>query len=283
MAAEQVIVVSDQDPVAARVVAQWGVPPATGLHVDGAPLRRLSAPTYLLRRSGLPIHDERLDLRLPTELREQRVTLIFPSIHRSEQNIPCLTVHPLGNPGPEAELGGRPRILNPTDPRRMVATLRALHEAAPGLGLDATYEATHHGPSLALPSYFVEIGFGAAALPPEGAVRLLASILPGIEPSDGDRVALAIGGGHYAPHFTDLALRRRWAFGHILPRHALGTLDATTARSAWENTHQAEGILYARAEDAGLPGLGGLGPRLRDPDASRRERPSVGAQPAAGT
>ncbi|MGA8543422.1 MAG: D-aminoacyl-tRNA deacylase [Thermoplasmata archaeon] len=286
MSAAYLIIVSEADPVAVRVAAHWGTPESTGAHVDGAPVRRLSTGAMMLRRPGRHIFDEQLDARLPAELREARVSLVFPSIHRSEQNVECLTVHPLGNPGPTAEVGGRPRSLVPTDPLRMTAALRAMAEKGAPLGIRATFEATHHGPELSQPAFFIEVGFGTAPGPSEDAVRILAEVLPDLAPEPGDRVALGVGGGHYAPHFTDLALRRRWAFGHLLSRHALGVLDASTAKAAWDTSTGAEGILYARAEDARLPALGGLGPRLRDGESPLRTAsvPSIGAsRSASGT
>jgi D-aminoacyl-tRNA deacylase len=267
------IVISEPDPVASRVVQEWGTPPATGDRVDGTPLRRLNDTTLELRRAGRHIHDERLDLRLPREVRDLRPTLVFPSIHRSEQNVVCLTVHPLGNLGGRSELGGRPRTVSPTDPRSMASVLRNLSERGASAGFTATYEATHHGPELGLPACFVEIGYGTANEPPAAAVRVLAATLREIAPDPADRIAFGVGGGHYAPHFTDLALRRRWALGHIVSRHALEDLDTTTAAAAYRSTPGAEGILFARAQDASHPSLVGLGRRLRDSDAPSRGGP----------
>jgi D-aminoacyl-tRNA deacylase len=277
------VVVSEPDPVAHAVGELWGTPPSTGDHVDGSPIRVLSEEAYLLRRPSLHIHDERLDVRLPAHVRASGSTLVFPSIHRSERNVPCLTVHPLGNPGATAEVGGRPRTLDPTDPRRMAAALRALSEQGTASGLEATYEATHHGPELDLPAMFVEIGYGTDPSPPSAAVRVLANVIPRLVPDPSDRVALALGGGHYAPHFTDLARKRHWAFGHILSRHALATLDAEVARSAYERSGGAEGWIAARAEDAGHSALRGLGSRLRDAEAASREGPREELRGASGT
>ena len=283
--AEYLVVVSEPDPVAHRVADRWGTPPAVGLHVDGSALRRLGPEALLLRRPLRHVDDERLDDRLPGELRTANVTLVFPSIHRSEQNVPCLTVHPLGNLGTTAEVGGRPRTVNPTDPRRMAAALRRLAAEARPLGLPATFEATHHGPELALPSFFVEIGFGADSAPPDGAVDLLARVLVDLVPDPRDRVGVAVGGGHYAPHFTELTLRRRWAFGHIISRHALADLDRPTARSAFDRTPEAQGLVLARAEDEHHPSLRGLGVRMRDSDAPLRDASEAATvvRPASGT
>jgi D-tyrosyl-tRNA(Tyr) deacylase len=282
---ECLVVISEVDPVAVRVAERWGTLEATEWKVEGGVVRRLSPGVTVLRRDRPHIHDERLDERLPASLRNDRPTIVFPSIHRSEQNVPCLTVHPLGNPGSTSEVGGRPDTWVPADPRRMTAALRALAAEAPAIGLRASFEATHHGPELSLPAFFVEIGFGTAGTPPADAVRLLARVISGLEPDASDRVALGIGGGHYAPHFTDLALRRRWAFGHLISRHALAGLSAGSARSAYAASGGPEGILYARAEDAARADLAALGPRLRDQDAPRRVSvpPTDGARPASGT
>ena len=266
------IVLSSEDPVAEAVAATWGTLPAAEGHVDGTPLRRLNESMLVLRRPGLHIHDEGLDVRLPPGLRELRPTIVFPSIHRSRENIRSLTVHPLGNPGPRADMGGRPGVLVATDPPAMVAVLRRLEELSQPLGIPATYEATHHGPALELPAFFVEIGSGEHTAPAPEAVRLLAGVIPEFAASTGDRVALGVGGGHYVPHFTELAIRRRWAFGHLLSRHALETLERTTATEAYRLTPDAEGIVFSRAQDARHPALEGIAPRLRDQDAPPRGR-----------
>ena len=273
------VVVSEPDPVAPLVAERWGTLPSTGEFVDGAAVRRLTPDAVVIRRPGRHIEDEGVDARLPPELRAHHPTLVFPSVHRSEQNVHCLTVHPLGNLGPETELGGRARTVVPTDPARMASTVRRLAEEGKALGLPATYEATHHGPALDLPAFFVEVGYGTDAGPSNGAVGALARCIREMEASSGDRVAMAVGGGHYAPHFTDLVLRRRWAVGQIVSRHALGLIERATAEAAYRATPGAEGILYARAADADHPALAGLGPRLRDNEAPVRAGAENGVTP----
>jgi D-tyrosyl-tRNA(Tyr) deacylase len=270
VSASLVVLVYEEDPVADAVAREWGTLPATGAHVDGAAVRRLNESILVLRRSGVHIHDDGVDRRLPPDVLVQRPTLVFPSIHRSEQNVASLTVHPIGNLGPSADLGGRARTIAPADPRRMVTALRLLHESAVPLGLPATYEATHHGPVVEAPALFIEIGSGADRAPAVDAIRVLANVIPQISESTGDRVALAVGGGHYVPHFTDLALRRSWAFGHLISRHALEQLDRDTAARAYALSPGADGILFSRAQDAQHPALAGIGPRLKDRDAPER-------------
>lgn len=278
------VVVSEADLVAPRVRAEWGTLPATGEHLEGAAVRELGTDLFVVNRPAPHIHDERLDLRLPSRLRARRPTLVFPSIHRSQENVECLTTHALGNLATAAEVGGRARTVCPTNPRAMTGVLRRLAELGEPEGLKATLEATHHGPELALPAFFVEVGFGTLAEPPTAAVRVLASVIREIPSDPEDRVAFAVGGGHYAPHFTELALKRRWAFGHIVSRHSLQHLDQETAKAAYAATAEAEGILFARAQDAEHPALAGLAPRLRDGAAGLRstERDRNDATRAAG-
>ena len=286
MSPSVLFVLSDLDPVARAVGELWGTPASTGWHVDGASVRELGSGRYLLRRAGRHVEDERLDGRLPEALRAQRPTLAFPSIHRSEQGILSLTVHPLGNVGPRAEVGGRGGALVPTDPRRMTATLRLLAEGATALGLPASFEATHHGPYVELPAFFAEIGIGPAAAPTPESARLLAHALLEAADDPSDRVVLGVGGGHYAPHFTELALDRRFAFGHLISRHAQVHADSGTAQDAWRLTPGATGILFARAEDARHPVWASVGPRARDRDAPRRSvpgPPTDASSPSAGT
>ena len=283
-----VVVLSAVDPVANGIADEWGTLPAAEGHVDGTVLRRLSETVWAVRRPGPHIHDEGVDLRLPPELRDARPTLVFPSIHRSGRNVVSLTVHPLGNPGPETQLGGRPRTFVPTDPLRMATALRLLDERCQPLGLPATYEATHHGPAVDLPAFFIEVGSGEQADPFPEAVRVLAQVIPEVDARSADRVALGVGGGHYVPHFTELALERRWAFGHLISRHSLEEVDRASVMQAYAQTAGAEGVVYSRVRDADHPALAGIGPRLRDQDASPRERgarelPTGDARSASGT
>ncbi|MCI4324457.1 MAG: D-aminoacyl-tRNA deacylase [Thermoplasmata archaeon] len=267
-----VIVLSDLDPVASAVALRLGTGPSTGVLVDGAPVRDVAPGVVALRRPGRHIFDERLDAKLPDAWRAAMVPLVFPSVHRSERGDEALTVHPLGNPGPTAEVGGRPGVLTPAAPRWMADGLRRLEEGAAKVGLPTTYEATHHGPELAVPAFFIEVG-GSESLPPrESATSLIADVVSSLEEDPHDRVVLGVGGGHYAPHFTDLTKRRSLAFGHILARHVLDDLEPAVARAAWESTGpSASGVVYARAADAERSIAAQWGKRFREGDAPRRE------------
>jgi D-tyrosyl-tRNA(Tyr) deacylase len=268
--ADYLIVLSAPDPVAQGVSARLGTGTPTGEHLDGASVRWVAPRVAAVQRSELHIFDAELDAKLPSSWRAAGVKVVFPSVHRSEQGHDALTVHPLGNLGGSAEVGGQPRTLVPSDPRRMTDALRRLAEGASAVGRPATYEATHHGPLLTVPAFFLEVGGGDPDHPPEIALDLLARVVREIVPDPTDHVVLGVGGGHYAPHFTDLALRRSLAFGHLLPRHALDELTTETAADARARTPDSEGVVYARAADAERPQSAGWGPRFRESNAARR-------------
>ena len=282
------VILAEPDPIAQRVAERWGTPPSTGEIVDGVPIRSLSNSVGLLRRSTPHIHDDHVERRLPARFAGGASTLVFASVHRSESEIPCFTVHPLGNLGPTAEVGGEPFRLVPAAPRLMTDALRRLAEAGTAIGWSATFEATHHGPSLAVPAFFAEIGAGKGATAPDAAVRVLADVLADLDEDGRDRVVVGLGGGHYVPHFTEVALARRWAFGHLLSRHALADATEESLGAAIEATPGAEGVMFARAADAEDPRLARLGRRLREGESPRRRpagpedraRPGIGPGPS---
>lgn len=218
------IVISRADP--ASVTIRDALLDMVGWREEGAfhglPVRRHDAFTM--------VETERLHLEcdaLDGELRKAGLApdvLLFASKHRAESGKPALTVHPIGNWG-DAQVGGKPRALVPTDPVVMGRVLRRLHAEAAGLRHEVTFEATHHGPWLAeAPAMFVEIGTDEAAWRnPDLGKRVARSLLAAATPTPGDDapVVLALGGSHYAPKITDLVKRSRANVGHVLPGYAL--------------------------------------------------------------
>jgi D-tyrosyl-tRNA(Tyr) deacylase len=277
-------VLAEPDPVARGVGERWGHLPTASMSVGGDRVRELGPARWVLRRAARHFEDEALSADLRSSLGDTAVTVVFPSIHRSESGPTCFTVHPLGNPTPRAEVGGQPERLTPTDPVQMTAALRAAHELASRFGKPATFESTHHGPLLDRPAFFIEIGGGPSPERPDRAeVEALADTLRTFQPEGGNRTAMGIGGGHYAPHFTELALSRRWNFGHLFARHVLPGLSRSTAEEAVRQTPGCEGAIFARAADAGQAPWGDWIRRLRDADAPRRSGSTPGPSTSAGT
>jgi len=107
----------------------------------------------------------------------------------------------------------------------MQAVLRALARHCPE-GYQVSYEVTHHGPTaLVHPSFFVEIGSTEKEWGDPVAGQAVAEAVLNAEPVNAIPL-IGIGGTHYAPRETAIALTTRGAFGHIASsRRQVGTLD----------------------------------------------------------
>ena len=167
----------------------------------------------------LHLFHDHVDREVGTVLGEKPDLVVFLSKHRSESETPSLTVHPIGNVGPAA-FGGRPGTLVPTAPRAMTETLHAVRREAEGLPYAVTFEATHHGPLLETPAFFIEAGSTEKEWREVRAAEALMRALLTVEPR-ASPIAVGVGGGHYVPRLTDVALSRDVAFGHLLAGHAL--------------------------------------------------------------
>src|SRR5467141_3255795 len=185
----------------------------------------------LLSIPELHLNRDHLDRDLESSYDERVDLVVYLSKHRSESGRPSLTVHPIGNPG-AAEFGGQPETLVPSAARWMTAALRGLHKRADRNAYEVTFEATHHGPYLAAPTFFIEQGSTAAQWNDRAASGVIAESLLDLELFDAP-IAIGLGGGHYVPRHTDLALRRRIAFGHMLATYALeGGTDGLLEQAA---------------------------------------------------
>ena len=154
------------------------------------------------------IFQDRIDRELAADL------IIFLSRHASSRPEPVLTVHVTGNIG-AAELGGVAGSLAVASPGWMHAVLCGLSRHAPP-GYRVSYEVTHHGPTeLDTPSFFVEIGSTEDEWRDVRAGRAVAHSLLEAGP-DATLNLVGIGGTHYARRETEISLRSRAAFGHIV-------------------------------------------------------------------
>jgi D-aminoacyl-tRNA deacylase len=178
-------------------------------------------PYALVEIPDLHIYHEGLDAELRQAGLEPEA-IVYASKHRAASGQRTLTVHPVGNFG-EARYGGQPNKFSPASPRHQSHALRTLARLAKEAGLPhgVSFEATHHGPLLAAPAFFVELGSGEPDWGDAKAARVLAQTILQVHEAPRGVHVLAIGGGHYAPKHTDLARRRLAHIGHIVPDHAL--------------------------------------------------------------
>lgn len=149
--------------------------------------------------------------------------VMFASRHRAESRIPTLTVHPIGNYS-ASDFGGRPRTLCLTSPQLMTSALRNLARNAKGLGFNISFETTHHGPIVNRPAFYIEIGSYEELWEREDAAEAIAHSIITVR-DDGYPVIVGVGGGHYAPRFTEVALSRKVAIGHMAANYALEAID----------------------------------------------------------
>lgn len=172
------------------------------------------------------LYHDNVDTELEKEGYEIDV-VIFASKHSSKSHMKSLTVHPIGNFG-RAMYGGRDNELVPSAPVLMKHALKLLREKAEEMEYAVSYEATHHGPYLTKPAFFIETGSTEEEWNDRRACRTIAETiieLSSIKIEEEQEIAIGIGGGHYAPRFTDIAIKRDTSFGHIAAKYAIESLS----------------------------------------------------------
>jgi D-aminoacyl-tRNA deacylase len=199
------------------------------------------------------IRHENIDIEVHEQLHIDPKIAIFLSRHRSKMGEPTLTVHPIGNFA-DAEFGGQPKTLVPCAPRMMTHLLRLIKKNLQPTDLEykVCYEVTHHGPFLKVPSLFVEVGSTEiqwqqkepASIIATSLLELLTTYQYEEEFPKDIPVLLGIGGGHYAPRFTDVAFQKNAAFGHMIPSYHIdsGVIDWTMIEQAIQATPNMHGV-----------------------------------------
>lgn len=150
--------------------------------------------------------------------------VVFPSVHSAESGIPALTVHPVGNYH-EAKYGGRSRALAKACPSLMSDSLRAIRKNCNIPEYNICFEATHHGPYLDTPAFFIEIGSDESCWGRADAADIQSKVLDEVRECNDYPTVIGIGGGHYTPRFTELALSCKVNFGHMIPNYQLEGFD----------------------------------------------------------
>jgi len=164
--------------------------------------------------------------------------LVFVSKHRAVSGIPTLSVHTPGNLA-EAELGGMPRKVSISPAGAMKDALLEMAKLRQEMGLnyEVSYECTHHGPSLDVPTMFVELGSSPEQWKDMRAAEAVAhAAMAAVSKRSSYHTALGIGGPHYNAKFTRIALSTQTAFGHIIPKYAVHQVDAEIIKQCVERT-----------------------------------------------
>lgn len=151
-------------------------------------------------------------------------SVVVMSKHSAKSGRPALTVHPIGNYH-HADFGGRSETLVEVSPYEMTDALRAIASRSEDPAVQVCFEVTHHGPYLEKPTFYIEIGSDESHWGDLPSAEILAHVISETEPTDGCRPLVGIGGGHYAPRFTEAVLQSRVAFGHMIPNYQLENSD----------------------------------------------------------
>ncbi|MGB1590072.1 MAG: D-aminoacyl-tRNA deacylase [Candidatus Thalassarchaeaceae archaeon] len=214
----------------------WGTPE---ILPHGLLVRHSTQPVHLLLIEKLHIYANRIDIIHEKETAETVDEVLVLSRHAAKSGLPSLTVHAIGVPGeiPHGEegfAGGIKGIAVPPSPR-FSAIYSALREESSRSELadefEVSLETTHHGPVLTKPTLYLEIGSTESEWIRKDAAMLWAAVISRVlglsdaSPEgewfgEGD-VMIGLGGGHYAPRHSDIAIRSGLPFGHLLANYAL--------------------------------------------------------------
>lgn len=170
--------------------------------------------------------------------------VIFLSKHSSRADIKSLTVHPTGNFS-DAMLGGEPEHLSMSDPAKMSSALRAMSDSYNGTEFSVTFEATHHGPLLEVPNFFIEIGTTEKQWEDREALETVISAIFS-ESTAGKSSFVGAGGGHYMPKVTKYALENGVDVGHMISKHALESISEEMIMQSVMKTPGCRGFIIDR-------------------------------------
>ena len=202
--------------------------PVYQAEINGKQVRLVTLKEETVNAQNLPDHFAGLSL------------IVFVSRHSSASGTPTLSVHTPGNFG-AAELGGLPRKVSISPATAMQTALKALAHFKKEMNLDyaVSYECTHHGPSLNVPTMFVELGSSAKQWSDLNAAEAVAhaamTAIAKFHASECTAV-LGIGGPHYNQSFTKMALDGEAVFSHMIPKYAVQHVDAEILSQCVERT-----------------------------------------------
>ena len=155
---------------------------------------------------------------------------VFLSKHASESGTLALTCHSTGNFG-DARFGGHPRQVAVPHPHLQKSYMKHIWKERDNFSkFEITIEATHHGPTaLSKPTLFIEIGTTEKEWNDKELCESVAKIVlkEMSEPLRKYDVAICFGGTHYPEKFNKELLEGDFAFGTVMPKHALENMEET--------------------------------------------------------
>jgi len=144
--------------------------------------------------------------------------VIVMSKHSAKSGRAALTAHPIGNYH-ENEFGGREKAVVKAAPALMSDALRRIVQLNDMEDTQTCFEVTHHGPWMEKPTFYIEVGSEQTHWENKHAAEILAHVIEDLDPQYDYPSAVGLGGGHYAPRFTEVALKFKVNFGHMIPNY----------------------------------------------------------------
>jgi D-aminoacyl-tRNA deacylase len=168
--------------------------------------------------------------------------IVFISRHSSQSGTPTLSVHTPGNFA-VAELGGLPKEVSVSPANAMQTALQTMDRLQKQMQVNyqVSYECTHHGPSLQVPSIFVELGSSPLQWSDEKAAAIVAQAAIDAIAGFGNTLAnavLGIGGPHYNQKFTRMVLKNEAIFSHMIPKYAVKNVDVSLLQQCITRTYE---------------------------------------------
>ena len=205
----------------------------------GMVTRHSSGNVEALLIDGLHIWADGIDFEHESLTGSKLDEVLVLSRHVSASETPALTLHAIGVPGEfphgeKARSGGITGTAVPPSPR-FGELFRNMCQIAKEAQLeneyDLTLETTHHGPVLATPTLYLEIGSTSEQWEDPRAGRVWSQTIDlclGLteRSSKGDwrgggRVMIGLGGGHYAPRHKAVISESDVWVGHILANYSM--------------------------------------------------------------
>ena len=198
--------------------------------------------TCLITIKKLHIYAEKIDREWEAQFDQKIDNIIFLSRHKAASGRPSLTVHPIGN-WSNADYGGKEGEISGAAPEWMTGLLLNIRKNRIS-GYDVCFETTHHGPLLETPTMFLEIGSSESEWKKKEPAMVIIKSLLELKPAEGINV-IGIGGGHYAPRFTEAAFSHEVCFGHMVANYGVSALSTELVTEAIKRSN-ADGIYFHR-------------------------------------
>lgn len=215
----------------------------TNKEFDSYPVTKLLMQNnlFLLTTDKESIYYEDLDKSIEEQLNIKPHLIIFATKHQSASGIHSLSCHAPGN-WAKAKYGGKDEevcISSPKLLKEFYIVLKKLNEKEQ-TNYDVIVECTHHGPLIATPCAFFEIGSNEESWKNKTAGSVISNtllnVLPNFNFETNEEIAIGIGGLHHSPEFSKRLERNECLISHVCPKYMLNQVSNEAIKQAIERS-----------------------------------------------